>query len=306
MLQANSIQIEGLEIAMEILHLYEDLKNETLNSNEFLKNNNTKLILSILYFALVAFPNIDHSAKSWLYTMLKRLHYMYGRYLEKCEIEYLITDDQFHLLQYYIKSLIVLKIDITDHDNQIINKFLEKRFLSNCINRLHDFVHRVMWALSDSEYINKIKKEQNYFVNEDLMINLSYIIDIDFMINVFTTTKSDLLNDKKFKINETNLISEFNIYKDITELTIFQFNESNYLDKHKADYYMSLCEDYSYDYSMVPPHQDRYGFICDSIPVSIISNDTNLYLKDSLIRLLGWFTLIYERKFIFGNPDSKI
>ncbi|KII66388.1 hypothetical protein RF11_15394 [Thelohanellus kitauei] len=161
--------------------------------------------------------------------------------------------------------------------------------------------------------------ENVYHGNEDTLSQLNVLKlnkSINDIMTKFAETKNDdcvklyfmthIINDIQYKCHESNLFSEFNLYKDIMEQTLIQFNESNYLEKYKADYYMSLCQDYSMDLSVVPSDRDQSGIIGDSKSVTGISTETNLYIKNTLIELLKRFTLLYEMKYIFGDTNSSM
>ncbi|KII67031.1 hypothetical protein RF11_06529 [Thelohanellus kitauei] len=79
--------------------------------------------LYIIYFALIAYPTIDVKEKLYARAVLKRLHFSFRNYIRKYTIEDLTMEDQFILLQYYIKSHETLAIPISPSDEKIFNAF---------------------------------------------------------------------------------------------------------------------------------------------------------------------------------------
>ncbi|KII71557.1 hypothetical protein RF11_00799 [Thelohanellus kitauei] len=70
----------------------------------FKLSKNIKQKLYILYFTLVAFPTIDHTAYPWLRLALKELHDSIQIYIRNTLIENFSFNNQFHSTQYFIKS----------------------------------------------------------------------------------------------------------------------------------------------------------------------------------------------------------
>ncbi|KII66668.1 hypothetical protein RF11_12696 [Thelohanellus kitauei] len=96
---------------------------------------NKKQQLYIIYFTLVVYPMIDKTANDWLYMILKELYDSVRMYIEKNLFKDVSLENQFHLTQYYLKSLITLKIPMSNLERAMLNwffKFLSaKQHLSN-------------------------------------------------------------------------------------------------------------------------------------------------------------------------------
>ncbi|KII66666.1 hypothetical protein RF11_12694 [Thelohanellus kitauei] len=87
---------------------------------------NKKQRLYIIYFALVAFPIINHSANPWLEIVLKGLHRAFEKYFDKYSTYDFTIETGFLFLQYYIKSYITLNIPLSEQDENIFNSFLTR------------------------------------------------------------------------------------------------------------------------------------------------------------------------------------
>ncbi|KII74507.1 hypothetical protein RF11_10583 [Thelohanellus kitauei] len=85
--------------------------------------------LYIIYFALVAYPIFDETGKRYAPITLQKLHYSFQDYIQKYSIEDFTIENQFVLLQYYIKSHVSLNIPISPRDKSIFEGFLEKMIL---------------------------------------------------------------------------------------------------------------------------------------------------------------------------------
>ncbi|KII66390.1 hypothetical protein RF11_15396 [Thelohanellus kitauei] len=162
------------------------------------------------------------------------------------------------------------------------------------------FLRKLTSALSDEKYIKKLQEDQKLYLYEDLKKTHLFILDIDLINDVFSKCEAQLLKDTH-KLPENSEIPGFKDYKDIMEMTLVSFHESNYLSKNNDDSDMSLHEEYSSNLSHNPQYQDHTGLIS----VSNISQESFVNTKNTLVRLLRLFTLIYQQKFIFGDLRSK-
>ncbi|KII63525.1 hypothetical protein RF11_08055 [Thelohanellus kitauei] len=83
-------------------------------------------MLNVIYFALVAFPRLGKVSKILLINVLTTLHMSFKEYLDKCSIEDLPFESQFIIVQYFIKSFVTLKIDISLQDDEVLNRFFKR------------------------------------------------------------------------------------------------------------------------------------------------------------------------------------
>ncbi|KII67462.1 hypothetical protein RF11_07454 [Thelohanellus kitauei] len=163
-----------------------------------------------------------------------------------------------------------------------------------------------MLALSDMEYIENLQQNKSIFMYENLKSLYLWVINEDFINDVFSTRQSQFLNEIQNKCSESALISEFETYTNVMEMILISFNESNYIEKRKAEYLMSLCEDFLKRLPEIQSDETHCGIYSDSMTVANTSYGTKLYMKNTLLGILRWFVLIYELKFIFGDINSEI
>ncbi|KII71871.1 hypothetical protein RF11_07601 [Thelohanellus kitauei] len=93
--------------------------------------------LCLIYFTLFSFPMFDHTAKTWLRNVLKVLHASFKKYFEQFSLEDMPIENQFYLLQYYLKSHVALQIKLSSRDEElfkaVFNRLITYPSLSNII-----------------------------------------------------------------------------------------------------------------------------------------------------------------------------
>ncbi|KII65525.1 hypothetical protein RF11_15395 [Thelohanellus kitauei] len=209
------------------------------------------------------------------------------------------------------KFFIYIEIHCCFFNANLFYKFIQNSILNDlvplhCIEKLGYLLHRLSSALSDERYTQKLRVDQKLFLYEDIKAIHHFIFNQDLINDVFSKCESHLIKKFKFKPCESTTSSEFQIYKDIMENILVSFNKANYLDKNTACIYKNLHHEYSSNIANNPNNQDHIAIGSDSRSNSQISSQTCLYIKKSFLRILKWFSLIYELKFIFGDLNSKI
>ncbi|KII67468.1 hypothetical protein RF11_07460 [Thelohanellus kitauei] len=79
----------------------------------------------IMYLSLVTFPIHTECYNKLLKTLLNELHTSFQQYIEKKLISKLSIENQFLILQYYIKSAVTLNIKISSSDYEYIDMFFK-------------------------------------------------------------------------------------------------------------------------------------------------------------------------------------
>ncbi|KII65527.1 hypothetical protein RF11_10730 [Thelohanellus kitauei] len=311
-------------------------------SGIFELNKYNKQMLYLMYLYLVALPIIEDPAKPWLCNMLKRVHSSLGKYIEKCGFESTSKEHRYHIIQYYTKSLVALNVDISNPENRFLKDMFEKHrkypsfniqsaFLAaniilNFIDNLRlnnelpihykayfsNFIYQLIFGLSGKRYILKIQQSKKLDFYEDLDSCCFSILTADLINDVLSKYESHLLNNILPKSPESEDIKELQHYKNIIENMVISFNKSNYLDQANADYYLKMYEDYYINFN-----EDFSDIMMkfSNLNINSENNGTNdersgsldkiLYFQNTLQPLLRWFTLIYETKFIFKDPNFK-
>ncbi|KII64765.1 hypothetical protein RF11_07685 [Thelohanellus kitauei] len=82
----------------------------TLN---FSLTKNIKQSLYVMYLTLVVYPIIDHNEYKWLKKVLNKMHKLLLKNFENKSFAWLTIENQFHILQYLIKSVSTLKNELT-------------------------------------------------------------------------------------------------------------------------------------------------------------------------------------------------
>ncbi|KII69867.1 hypothetical protein RF11_02797 [Thelohanellus kitauei] len=312
-----------------------DLLNVLQESGNFELTCFNKQKLYIIYLTLVAFPLINQCSKTLLFTLFNDLHWSIQKYIHEKSLSSLPYDDQFHVLQYYLKSCATLDIQISAQDEESIsplflqivenpslklhsqylisNRYLITQDLSNLslsynaniLSHIENFLNHLILALSDETYIHQLLWTQRLFLYEDLKLNHLSMIDEDFIKIGFTECESNLINDFQYLIHEDSGNAEYVMHIEVLSWILLSFNESYYLDKNTAPYYISLCKVSSNNPPHLPSTPDISNYISDSLPVSNASTQVNIKFTSAFRALLKYFSLIYELKFIFGDINSK-
>ncbi|KII69217.1 hypothetical protein RF11_10273 [Thelohanellus kitauei] len=158
-------------------------------------------------------------------------------------------------------------------------------------------------ALSDEIYVNQLENEKKLFLYEDIKDKYLGIINNDFITTAFSQCESYLLEDFQYWIPEDTDDEEYIIQLEVLSRIIISFNESNYLNKSATDDYLRSCMIYSRDSSDL--QSDIAGDLY--LPTSFLDSfdRTNRYLIPTFASLLQWIILIFEKKFIFGDINSR-
>ncbi|KII62574.1 hypothetical protein RF11_05204 [Thelohanellus kitauei] len=124
----NKLEIDSIDKLMLFAGLFaigisSKLMKLIRGSDKLKMTKNKKQRLYIIYFTFVAFPMIDHQSNTWLRTALIRLHHFFQKYFEKHSLTDFSFETQFLIVQYYIKSLVTLNIEISDNDRTIFKAF---------------------------------------------------------------------------------------------------------------------------------------------------------------------------------------
>ncbi|KII63527.1 hypothetical protein RF11_08057 [Thelohanellus kitauei] len=254
--------------------VFEDIRNKTNN-------------LYIIYLALVAINQCDTNSRSWLIDMLKGLHKKFQEYLEKDLILGLSLENQFLILQYYIKSSVTLKIHLSHSDYHVINTFLDSAL--TCLHRLFlisqilsqsldsnlsnesypsdlslkilGFMKDLTLVLSDDMYIQKLLKEKQLFMYEYIKTHCLSNIDVDFITNVFSRCTSDMTEDSQHWIPQKLGLSEYKIHNHIFGFILNQFNIATYFEKRDRDHFMKWClGDYT-NLSEIPNNHEQFALL---------------------------------------------
>ncbi|KII62021.1 hypothetical protein RF11_14339 [Thelohanellus kitauei] len=121
----DSIDKLAIFAAIFSIHLSKKLQKLCI-SGKFMATKNIKLRYYIIYFTLVSSPVIDHESKPWLRKVLWDLNNSLQMFIEKKNIRYLKTSDQFLLYQFYVKCHDALYLKIPTRDYDLLDVFCGK------------------------------------------------------------------------------------------------------------------------------------------------------------------------------------
>ncbi|KII74275.1 hypothetical protein RF11_09091 [Thelohanellus kitauei] len=276
----NTLRIESTEQLVTFTSIFSvglarKLKKLIQDTSNIEMNKNVKNSLYIIYFSLIAYPVMNEKLKNRLRQVLLELHRFFQKYFEKCSFQNIPIYYQFEILQYYIKSIVTLNVEISPHDHQTIRGFLDglimhstlnlhwnflfahllfdisfdstngqSDFASN-FNKINQYLHRLIYSLSDEIYTNKLKWEQKLYLFENLKCCYLKIFSEELIQSVFTGCESHLLDMFKDESPEVVGNNAYEIYSDIMCLVVQIFNDSNYLEKSTADSLRKLCDEFS-------------------------------------------------------------
>ncbi|KII75003.1 hypothetical protein RF11_07463 [Thelohanellus kitauei] len=97
--------------ALFAIDLSRKLKDVSRGFGNFLVTQNNKLKFYVIYLSLVAFPIIDHKKDAFLREILLELTSSFRSFFEKFSIDYLPLEHQTIIVQYYVRSVVTLKIN---------------------------------------------------------------------------------------------------------------------------------------------------------------------------------------------------
>ncbi|KII74850.1 hypothetical protein RF11_12992 [Thelohanellus kitauei] len=343
-LHINSIDKLIIFAAIFSYDISSKLKKVLNGDGKFEMTKNKKQRIYIIYFTLVSLPLIVQYTNKWIIKFLRELHNLFQKYFEENPIQNLIIEDQFTLLQYYIKSMITLNIPISGHDDRLFLGFFRRLFryrsLSNIYltteihslylasnllsnislssaliktiraitrNKFHRFLHNLINALRDDMYTHKLNSERKLFMYEDLKCNHFSIIDEDLINNVFECCESNLITDYSSQSNfYRSKNDDSKIYSKILSRIVYSFNEYNYLYKETSDYYSRMLGEYLCSSLGIYFDQDNPDSYWESMSSFEIFEEIYICIKPINLTLIKLFILIYEQKFIFGDINSRI
>ncbi|KII71337.1 hypothetical protein RF11_05247 [Thelohanellus kitauei] len=305
------------------------LKKVVEGSGRFELTTNTKRMIYIIHLTLVSV--IDNNPLFLFKKLLKELYTSIRHFFEEDLIEDYTIENQFLLLQLYLKCQITFYSHISPHDKQVFDRLLD-RFatypslkLHSCfllshvlfqysiqrrpedsnmhwnLDKIKSFTHDLILALSDDSYITKIQNEQKLLLYEDLKDNHLSMITDACIEDVFT--RCSRIFQKKFEYESFEVYGDdwYTFYKKALAKTVLSFYESIFLDLSTVDGHIKVFEDYSGDSFHIPSHKDNYGNVHASISHSQI-----IYLgKLSIPAILRWFILMFEMKFLYGDIYSN-
>ncbi|KII70318.1 hypothetical protein RF11_09485 [Thelohanellus kitauei] len=267
--------------------------------------------------------------------MLEYLYRSINVYFEKHSIEDHTVEDQFLFIQYIISSISNLCLPISAHFLDIINQtfsrlitypsldlhvqFLYGQFLSKVVNfsedrasfsffsitRIKFFLINVIRSLSNQTYVLKFKEEQTILLYEDLKQKHISMITEDLINNIFLGLQTGYINHAITKSTDFLETEEFKTYKKIMFRILFIFNQSNHINKRRADSIISLIKPYSRNETEIPMTHNISENLTDITYLSGMSKQIMLDQSVQFEKLWVWFTRLYERKFIYGDLKSK-
>ncbi|KII66223.1 hypothetical protein RF11_14745 [Thelohanellus kitauei] len=264
--------------------------------------------LYIIYLALALFSRVDHFTYRWLRKVLTDLHESFQKYFEISPIECLTFETQFHILQYYIKSFVTLRVEISPFDDTVLNCFFERLVTYQSLNSstimITKFIFDLILALGDETYTEKIKADERLYLYEDLKRCHLSLIDDDFIKNMFFKCRWDVITRRNYFTNKEYDNSKCKIENTIMQMAVLAFNESNFFNEDEVTFYMSLFKVID-ETSLQVPSTINPRLMSTPKSCQNSSQSKNLYLKPTFREIFRVFILIYEMKFIFGDMKLK-
>ncbi|KII69278.1 hypothetical protein RF11_04458 [Thelohanellus kitauei] len=331
----NKIQIDTFDRLAVFAALFSIDLSKKLNklsiSGKFVITKNTKQRYYVIYLTLIAFPIIDHDEKPWLFKAFSDLHHSFQRFIQKKKINFLRTENQFIIMQYYVKSHEILDLQISIDDCNVLETFYDRLVripllkLHSCylavhcifrlprkgqsndshtpenLNKIKIFLHWLIASLSDEKYINKIQNNQKLYLYEHIKTCALSGVNDDLITMVFSKLESKLLNDVKKKSSDDLNLVQYQIYKEIMSMVVNSLNESNFLDKKMAEYFVKCLKENSDHLSPNECNTNK----SDSLAISTSSTQEDKLQYQPIRLLFTWFKLIFELKFMFGDITSK-
>ncbi|KII64808.1 hypothetical protein RF11_09770 [Thelohanellus kitauei] len=299
---------------MDILHGPDILE---LTKNQILR-------LFLIYLMLVAYPIIDRNQYMWINSVLKDLHTSFQKYLDKNSFNIHSRRTRNHILEYFMKSLITVNMEITQSDKEFYHKFFEKIFTNprqislsfltcHCIYHflnIHDIDQSVLQAGLDmvSEFLNELSGslcnkvdimwleiDQKVKYTNDKNKPLLKISD-DFINSVFGKCATYIRHEYHCSLPEIVTKNEdYKTYCENLALIVVAFNDSKYIEGDIFYNYESLLSQY------LPNYSGRLSSHNFGNSDSTSNNDENSILNFSFPALARLLLLIYELKFTFKN-----
>ncbi|KII65449.1 hypothetical protein RF11_01054 [Thelohanellus kitauei] len=129
------------------------------------------------------------------------------------------------------------------------------------------------------------------------------IIEEGFIRGIFWECDQHLTKTFNNQTPEIFQNSNYKRCKQVLMKIVLLFNESNYLDNHSARLLMRWWDDSIHTYNFHGFSENNRN-VSDGNLASIIPETTNYGIP--IEGSLSWFTLIYEKKFVFGDIKSKL
>ncbi|KII70466.1 hypothetical protein RF11_02124 [Thelohanellus kitauei] len=92
--------------------------------------------LFIIYLLLVAYPIVDEEDNAWLWVVIRDLHTSFIMLFDKYSIEDLPSQDQFLIIQFYIKIITVLKVEISSHIYEVLRSFFKRLYTHESLSNM--------------------------------------------------------------------------------------------------------------------------------------------------------------------------
>ncbi|KII71333.1 hypothetical protein RF11_05243 [Thelohanellus kitauei] len=311
------------------IYISSKLKKDFEGSGRFEMTKHTKQMLYIIHLTLDA-EIYKHPVFS-NEIVYKELHTSIQEFFEKDLFENHTTENQFLLLQLYLKCKITIKGTFSPHDEQVFYLLFDSfaTYPSLKLNSVYLFSHvlyqlSVQWnseelnmpsnlekiklftrelilALSNDFYVNKLQSEQKLLLYEDIKKNHISMITDDHVTYVFIRCKCHLRNQFKYESFEVFGNEEYTLYKKVLAKVVISFYESIFLDIITVEDYLNMLENYSSHLSNIPSYQNIYG----NMPGPSSHAQTIHLGRLSIPGILRWFMLMFELKFLFGDINSQ-
>ncbi|KII73833.1 hypothetical protein RF11_08204 [Thelohanellus kitauei] len=286
------------------------LRNVLKGLGPFQVTKNIKQKLYIIYITLAPITKVDDLSSLSFQSAFKGLHILFRMYFEKCSFDHTI-ENQFILLQYFIKSHVSLKIPIEPdnehvfyqlHTSFLASQLLYTRIIKSTVDESNhpDYLDMIK-SLSDDNYINKLRREQQIVLYEDVKNGQLSKLNNICINQVFSKCLVSLMDASSRPKFADNRNSEYKIYRHLLARVVVSFYDSNYLDQMTADYFMRLCEDNSRISSQSLVYSDKFA---NDFTYKAATH-TIFLKKVTFPTLLRWFMLMFEMKFIFDDVYSK-
>ncbi|KII65947.1 hypothetical protein RF11_09407 [Thelohanellus kitauei] len=328
-----AVQISTLDMLIHFAILFSKtisckLKNASVGSGNFELTMNKKKMLYIIYLVLVAFPIINNERKLFVWQVLIDLHISFQQYFQKNTFEDLSFENQFLLIQYYIKSFVTLHIEISPHDDVILNRFFERiitypslklhynflacqfffkfsivttnreTYRANDLIKIKKFINDLIIALSNGQYISKLKRDGQLFLYENLKnVNLS-MIENKFISLLFNKCFSQTVGSIQCPEAIDTPHDEHETCRKRFKSILISFNKSNYLSKKNANLHLSSIEMHDENVCQIPPETDKSGFL--NVLYTVKKKPLTF---QQLFRL---FIMVFEMRFIYDDIKSYI
>ncbi|KII66284.1 hypothetical protein RF11_08265 [Thelohanellus kitauei] len=292
---------------------------------------NKKMKLYIIHMFLVGYPFFNLGTIKFICVAIRQLNLLFGKFLEKFSLTDLAIEDEFFIVRFYIKSLVTVRAENSYHEEKIFEDVLERlatypfyklhlsyidsiilfdishdsiygeSYFPCLLYRTKTFLHDLILALSDKEHIDRIQGQQKLFLYGDQEIDIHSIIHISLSRKLISSPYEDM---RLMFMSKSPIIVEsaqYKMYYQLMKRIVLSFNESKYLDKKTADDYLNLCDNYTDNLSNIKCNRDHEADTLFSTLISNMSQYEKIPKRHTFQTLLGYFVLIYEKTFIFGD-----